>query len=151
LLDAHQLAHAHPSGSSADIIAGQILPFAPEPSRLCAMTEGAHGCLVVRRARTSMLPARMRLSEADRRLAPSLAFGHERAPRCEPGVHNPSARSSSCGVDVDLMLVRQPERAVELGLPLPRCIGPSALSRSRSGRSRKEAKPKTSRNFRVVT
>src|SRR6202040_2275685 len=33
LLDAHQLAHAHPSGSSADIIAGQILPFAPEPSR----------------------------------------------------------------------------------------------------------------------
>src|ERR1700732_2591963 len=32
LLDAHQLAHAHPSGSSADIIAGQILPFAPEPS-----------------------------------------------------------------------------------------------------------------------
>ncbi|HWY84313.1 MAG TPA: hypothetical protein VNY10_20700, partial [Roseiarcus sp.] len=31
LLDAHQLAHAHPSGSSADIIAGQILPFAPEP------------------------------------------------------------------------------------------------------------------------
>src|SRR5271170_6421965 len=34
LLDAHQLAHAHPSGSSADIIAGQILPFAPEPSRL---------------------------------------------------------------------------------------------------------------------
>jgi hypothetical protein len=29
-LDAHQLAHAHPSGSSADIIAGQILPFAPE-------------------------------------------------------------------------------------------------------------------------
>jgi hypothetical protein len=34
LLDAHQLAHAHPSGSSADIIAGQILPFAPEPERL---------------------------------------------------------------------------------------------------------------------
>jgi hypothetical protein len=34
LLDAHQLAHAHPSGSSADIIAGQILPFAPEPTRL---------------------------------------------------------------------------------------------------------------------
>jgi hypothetical protein len=33
LLDAHQLAHAHPSGSSADIIAGQILPFAPEPVR----------------------------------------------------------------------------------------------------------------------
>jgi hypothetical protein len=33
LLDAHQLAHAHPSGSSADIIAGQILPFAPEPFR----------------------------------------------------------------------------------------------------------------------
>jgi hypothetical protein len=33
LLDAHQLAHAHPSGSSADIIAGQILPFAPEPGR----------------------------------------------------------------------------------------------------------------------
>ena len=33
LLDAHQLAHAHPSGISADIIAGQILPFAPEPSR----------------------------------------------------------------------------------------------------------------------
>src|SRR5580698_10055559 len=33
LLDAHQLAHAHPSGSSADIIAGQILPFAPEPSK----------------------------------------------------------------------------------------------------------------------
>src|SRR5271156_3472324 len=33
LLDAHQLAHAHPSGSSADIIAGQILPFAPEPAR----------------------------------------------------------------------------------------------------------------------
>src|SRR5580658_995298 len=32
-LDAHQLAHAHPSGSSADIIAGQILPFAPEPIR----------------------------------------------------------------------------------------------------------------------
>src|SRR5580658_4675808 len=32
LLDAHQLAHAHPSGSSADIIAGQILPFAPEPA-----------------------------------------------------------------------------------------------------------------------
>jgi hypothetical protein len=32
-LDAHQLAHAHPSGSSADIIAGQILPFAPEPFR----------------------------------------------------------------------------------------------------------------------
>jgi hypothetical protein len=31
LLDAHQLAHAHPSGSSADIIVGQILPFAPEP------------------------------------------------------------------------------------------------------------------------
>jgi hypothetical protein len=31
LFDAHQLAHAHPSGSSADIIAGQILPFAPEP------------------------------------------------------------------------------------------------------------------------
>jgi len=31
LLDAHQLAHARPSGSSADIIAGQILPFAPEP------------------------------------------------------------------------------------------------------------------------
>src|SRR5580693_774928 len=31
LLDAHQLAHAHPSGSSADIIASQILPFAPEP------------------------------------------------------------------------------------------------------------------------
>ena len=31
LLDAHQLAHAHPSGSSADIIAGQILPVAPEP------------------------------------------------------------------------------------------------------------------------
>src|ERR1700722_12986263 len=31
LLDAHQLAHAHPPGSSADIIAGQILPFAPEP------------------------------------------------------------------------------------------------------------------------
>src|ERR1700739_1641955 len=30
LLDAHQLAHTHPSGSSADIIAGQILPFAPE-------------------------------------------------------------------------------------------------------------------------
>ena len=27
LLDAHQLAHAHPSGSSADIIAGQILPL----------------------------------------------------------------------------------------------------------------------------
>jgi hypothetical protein len=34
LLDAHQLAHAHPSGSSADIIAGQILPFAPEPLHL---------------------------------------------------------------------------------------------------------------------
>ena len=34
LLDAHQLAHAHPSGSSADIIAGHILPFAPEPDRL---------------------------------------------------------------------------------------------------------------------
>jgi hypothetical protein len=33
LLDAHQLAHAHPSGNSADIIAGQILPFAPEPPR----------------------------------------------------------------------------------------------------------------------
>src|ERR1700722_2197442 len=33
LLDAHQLAHAHPSGSSADIIAAQILPFAPEPPR----------------------------------------------------------------------------------------------------------------------
>ena len=33
LLDAHQLAHAHPSGSSADIIAGQIPPFAPEPDR----------------------------------------------------------------------------------------------------------------------
>src|SRR5580700_6655833 len=33
LLDAHQLAHAHPSGNSADIIAGQILPFAPEPRR----------------------------------------------------------------------------------------------------------------------
>ena len=33
LLDAHQLTHAHPSGSSADIIAGQILPFAPEPVR----------------------------------------------------------------------------------------------------------------------
>jgi hypothetical protein len=33
LLDAHQLAHAHPSGSSADIIADQILPFAPEPFR----------------------------------------------------------------------------------------------------------------------
>jgi hypothetical protein len=32
LLDAHQLAHAHPSGSSADILAGQILPFAPVPS-----------------------------------------------------------------------------------------------------------------------
>src|ERR1700722_6412120 len=32
LLAAHQLAHAHPSGSSADIIAGQILPFAPEPA-----------------------------------------------------------------------------------------------------------------------
>src|SRR5580704_14419061 len=32
LLDAHQLAHAHPSGSSADIIAGQVLPFAPEPA-----------------------------------------------------------------------------------------------------------------------
>src|SRR4029077_6207538 len=31
LLDAHQLAHADPSGSSADIIAGRILPFAPEP------------------------------------------------------------------------------------------------------------------------
>src|SRR5580692_2730702 len=31
LLDAHQPAHAHPSGTSADIIAGQILPFAPEP------------------------------------------------------------------------------------------------------------------------
>jgi hypothetical protein len=31
LLDAHQLAHARPSGSSADIIAGQIVPFAPEP------------------------------------------------------------------------------------------------------------------------
>jgi hypothetical protein len=36
LLDAHQLAHAHPSGSSADIIAGQILPFAPEPSGAAA-------------------------------------------------------------------------------------------------------------------
>jgi hypothetical protein len=35
LLDAHQLAHAHPSGSSADIIAGQILPFAPEPLGGC--------------------------------------------------------------------------------------------------------------------
>jgi hypothetical protein len=33
LLDAHQLAHARSSGSSADIIAGQILPFAPEPPR----------------------------------------------------------------------------------------------------------------------
>src|SRR5271163_1944908 len=33
LLDAHQLAHAHPSGSSADMIAGQILPFAPEPGQ----------------------------------------------------------------------------------------------------------------------
>src|ERR1700748_2935121 len=34
LLDAHQLAHAHPSGSSADIIADRIPTFAPEPSAL---------------------------------------------------------------------------------------------------------------------
>jgi len=39
LLDAHQLAHAHPSGSSADIIAGQILPFAPEPDGLGSATK----------------------------------------------------------------------------------------------------------------
>ena len=32
-----QLAHDHPSGSSADIIAGQILPFAPEPVRSHSM------------------------------------------------------------------------------------------------------------------
>jgi hypothetical protein len=32
LLDARQLAHAHPSGSSVHIIAGQIPPFAPEPN-----------------------------------------------------------------------------------------------------------------------
>jgi hypothetical protein len=38
LLDAHQLAHARPSGSSADIIAGQILSFAPEPSLGCPET-----------------------------------------------------------------------------------------------------------------
>ena len=41
LLDAHQLAHAHPSGSSADIIAGRILPFAPEP--LIGPTSGIWG------------------------------------------------------------------------------------------------------------
>src|ERR1700722_12635379 len=34
LLNAHQLAHAHPSGRSADIIPGPILLFAPEPSNL---------------------------------------------------------------------------------------------------------------------
>src|SRR3984957_9624607 len=41
LLDAHQLAHAHPSGSLADIIAGQILPFAPEPYAVRLMSIGA--------------------------------------------------------------------------------------------------------------
>src|SRR5277367_4960934 len=40
LLDAHQLAHAHPSGSSADIIAGHILPFAPEPGCERLLTKG---------------------------------------------------------------------------------------------------------------
>src|SRR6476660_8180564 len=48
LLDAHQLALAHPSGSSADIIAGQILPFAPEPYKAgCERSSPAAFIMVV--------------------------------------------------------------------------------------------------------
>jgi hypothetical protein len=42
LLDAHQLAHAHPSGSSADIIAGQILPL--HQSRLDLLPQPPDRC-----------------------------------------------------------------------------------------------------------
>jgi hypothetical protein len=52
LPDAHQLAHAHPSGSSADIIAGQILPFAP--SRLKTLKRAMYG-----RASIELLRARL--------------------------------------------------------------------------------------------
>jgi hypothetical protein len=33
MLDAYQLAHADPSGRSANIMAGRALRFAPEPER----------------------------------------------------------------------------------------------------------------------
>jgi hypothetical protein len=51
LPDAHQLAHAHPSGSSADIIAGQILPFAPEPWSVLNRVFGSGRALSVSRWR----------------------------------------------------------------------------------------------------
>src|SRR5271156_2127603 len=61
LLDAHQLPHAHPSGSSADGIASQILPFAPEPDGVGGRSsqDGYHGTLYgsPRRGKWSTSPA----------------------------------------------------------------------------------------------
>jgi hypothetical protein len=57
LLDAaHQLAHAHPSGSSADIIAGQILPFAPVPlqASLCQSALADDGNRIAQRLAKSL-------------------------------------------------------------------------------------------------